>query len=90
MSIYGFVFKYPVPDGVVRFMPSGCDRVLVYAFDGNTFTDEPVGEHANFDSDIDSTTLAKASGMGKYKLDIAVRALWPKYANARLARTEAR
>ena len=83
-EVYGFVFDYEKPEGIIRFLPPGCTRVLWYSVDGTEFYDLPAPADEASDPFLDTTAMRRVSAMGKYKLDIAVRAAFPKYARAKL------
>ena len=90
MKIYGFVFMYPRPEGILRFIPKGCTDVLVYSDDALTFHEEAVGDHISQICDFKpgeifecfGTAFEKVTTMGKYKLDLAIRIQFPRYAKA--------
>jgi hypothetical protein len=78
--VYGIVFDYEIEDGRLYFIPDGCERVLWYSIDGKTFEDRPCPDNVCTDIAFFIPELwNKLSLMGKYKLDIAVRTLFPKY-----------
>lgn len=83
-DVYGFVLEDAKgPDGALRFLPQGCNRVLVYSDDGMSFHEESY--EGGYRSDFDAGgALSKCSTAGKYKLDIAVRALFPRYREAKM------
>lgn len=81
--IYGFTLEYNPPEGTLRYIPPGCSHMLVYSDDAATFREEPYhGGHAD---DLGCPAFDKASKMGKYKLDLAVRAMFPRYRGAKPA-----
>lgn len=81
---------YNHPDGIIRFIPKGCTNVLVYSDDALNFHEEPVGEHISQICDFKTGQMLehfgpafeKVTAMGKYKLDIAIRIQFPRYAKA--------
>ena len=83
-EVYGVVFDYERPEGIIYFLPPGCTRVLWYSADGAEFYDRPAPTGQQSDAFLDTPVMRKVAETGKYKLDIAVRALFPKFASARL------
>ncbi len=60
--------------------------VLVYSDDAKLFWEEPAALHAAHGSDFQSEAFAQAGRAGKYKMDLAVRAAFPRYRNAKRSR----
>lgn len=84
MKVYGFVLEHEHLEGTLRYLPRGCTDVLIYSDDASTLREAPVGDHRDQRNDFEaSPAFATASGLGKYKLDIAVRAVFPRYRLAR-------
>ena len=84
MDIYGFILLYDPPEGNLYHIPPGCTKMLVYSDDAKTFREEDWDGHERR-SDFSPHAWNHISLMGKYKLDIAVRASFPRYKDCKHA-----
>lgn len=85
--MYGIVFDYEIEEGRLCFIPDGCQRVLWYSTDGKTFQDKPCPVNTFTDKEFFIPEIwNRLSLMGKYKLDIAVRTLFPKYKDSQFVK----
>lgn len=91
-DIYGFVLEHENPDRHLRFIPKGCTRMLVYSQDAKSFWEESAENYLKHGDDFANDgimenyrpLLDKVYSSGKYKLDIAIRLMFARYANSKM------